>query len=170
MCVAHAHAPPHRPIACSTPRALTLTPTETPFLELNGPALLTCFRVLSPMDLSAAALSKMRCLRSVYGTSCWENLRSSGLQLGGLSSCVTRGPINDAEVDGLLVGWSGHQHCLVVVNQTVASVDEPGSAARRKTHHKTMAPPPPMISQYCPGIASRRRRPVLPRLGTRKCW
>ena len=45
--------------------------------KLDSYVLLTCFRVLSPMARSAAALSKIRCLRSVYGTSCRENLHSS---------------------------------------------------------------------------------------------
>lgn len=88
--IAPARACPHCPLACSTARALTLPLAGMLFLELNSYVLPTCFRVLSPMARSAAALSKMRCLRSVYGTSCWENLRSSGLQPCGLSSCPMR--------------------------------------------------------------------------------
>jgi hypothetical protein len=75
--------------------------------------------------------------------------------------------MNDAEVDDVVA--FGYQHCLAVVDHMLASVDEPATA-QQDTHHKTTAPPPPMISQYCPGIASRRRRPVLLRLGARKCW
>ena len=72
-------------------------------MELGSHVLLTCFRVLSPMARSAAALSKMRCLRSVYGTSCWENLRSSGLQLRGLSTCVAEASINAADIEYMVV-------------------------------------------------------------------